>query len=496
MKILLIDPPFYRFIGYYNRYFPLGLASLAAVLQQTNHEVLVYDADCNANPSKMDFSRLEEDYPTYLEALKNDDHTVWKEMRGKIDEFKPDIVGITVWTTFAASSFKTASICKRHNKNILVVFGGPHSTIKCDEIMRICPDVDVVVKGEGEKTFLELVRNQQSKHEKFKDIKGIAYRQNGSIVNNPEREFIGKLDSLPFPARDLLLNKNSYDSEDMGLLMTSRGCPFSCSYCATNIWKRRVRYRSVDNVIDEIKLVHDRYGSRQFAFKDDSFTVNSKRVSQLCDRLIRENLDINWQCNTRVNLVDEQLLRKMKKAGCNGIKVGIETGSPRVLGLINKGTTLAQARFAANMFRKTGIHWTAYFMMGLPSETKSETYETLSFLKELKPDFASLSVYEPFPETGLFEDGIKRGLVQRERALEDFYSISPKYYYVKNINKRVDTMDNTEFENLEAEMKRKFHKYNRGFTKLSKRAVSRSKLYLNKPKSLLADIKKFRCWLG
>lgn len=499
MKILLLDPPFYRFIGYYNRYFPLGLAYLAAVLRKEGHEVLIYDADCNVNPSKMDFTRLEDSYPFYLKSLREDSHTIWMEMRERIHSFKPDIVGITVWTTFAASAFKIASLCKEYDKTMPVIVGGPHITIKCDEVMRICPDVDFLVRGEGEETFLELVEKLQDRDEvkikRLRNIKGIVFRENGQIIHNSDREFIQELNALPFPARDLLLNKGSYNSEDMGLLMTSRGCPYNCSYCATGIWKRKIRYRSIDNVIDEIKFVINAYRTQQFTIKDDTFTVNRKRVLEFCDKLIKENLNINWDCNTRVDVVDGELLKKMKAAGCNSIKVGIETGSQRVLGLINKRTTLSQAREAARLFRKVGIYWTGYFMMGLPSETKEEIYQTRKFMKELKPDFASLSVYEPFPGTDLFEIGIDRGLVQSDRTLEDFYNISPKYYYVKNINRRVDTMSNEELEKLESEMKKAFHKYNRGFVRLAKRAKSRNKLYLHDPRMLWGDVKKLCYWL-
>ena len=388
MKILLIDPPFYRFIGYYNRYFPLGLAYLASVLRKEGHEVLIYDADCNVSPSKMDFTRLEDSYPDYLKSLKDENHPILQEVSHTISNFNPDIVGITVWTTFAASAFKIASLCKEYDRSVPVVMGGPHVSIKYDEVLKICPDVDFLIRGEGEETFLELVRmigeRWGNKNATFNNIKGISYRQNGEMVHNPQREFVKDLDSIPFPARDLLLNKDSYNSEDMGLLMTSRGCPYNCSYCATSIWERKVRYRSVDNVIEEIKLIIDKYGTRQFTFKDDSFTVNKKRVLELCDRLIKEKININWDCNTRVNLINEDLLSKMKKAGCNSIKVGIETGSEKILKLMRKGITFEQCRKSANLFRKVGIHWTGYFMMGLPSETKEEVYQTLKFMKELQ----------------------------------------------------------------------------------------------------------------
>jgi len=498
MKILLIDPPFYRFIGYYNRYFPLGLSYIAAVLRDRGHEVLIYDADCNVSPSKMDFSRLEDSYPAYLKALQ-EDHPIWQEVRQTIDNFKPQLIGISVWTTFAASAFKIAAVCKEYCQITPVVFGGPHVTIKSEEVMKICPHVDYLVIGEGEHTFVELVGklqdNDSVSSEQLQSVPGIAFRQNGRLTRNPDREFIENLDTIPSPARDLLINKNSYDSEDMGLLMTSRGCPYNCSYCATSIWKRKVRFRSIDNIVGEIKSVINTYRTRQFAFKDDSFTTNYKRVFELCERLISENLNISWDCNTRVNLVDEQMLWKMKEAGCNGIKLGIETASQRLLDLMNKQTTLSQARQAARLLRKVGIHWTGYFMMGLPTETKEETYQTLAFMKELKPDFASLSVYEPFPGTALFDIGIAKNLVERERTLHDFYNISPKYYYVKDLNRRVDAISNEEFEKLEFEMKKAFHTYNRGIGRLAKRAKSRSKLYLNEPKAFWGDLKKFWSWL-
>ncbi|OGL44069.1 MAG: hypothetical protein A2W05_03340 [Candidatus Schekmanbacteria bacterium RBG_16_38_10] len=502
VKIILIDPPFYRFIGYYNRYFPLGLAYLAVVLRENGHDVLIYDADCNVNPSKMDFTRLEDSYPFYLKSLKDNNHPIWQEMKKTIRNFKPDIIGISVWTTFAASAFKIASICKEYDRNIPVVMGGPHITIKYDEVMNICPDVDFLIRGEGEGPIVELVKalNKHKEGNPFTNpdtlsIKGISYRKDGKAVHNPSGEFIKDIDTIPFPTRDLLLNKDSYTSEDMGLLMTSRGCPYNCSYCATSIWERKTRYRSVDNVIDEIRFVMDKYGTRQFTFKDDSFTVNKKRVLELCDRLIKEKIKVNWDCNTRVNLVDEELLKKMKKAGCNSIKVGIETGSERILKLMNKNITLEQCRRAAKLFRKVGIHWTGYFMMGLPSETKEEIYQTLKFMKELNPDYASLSVYEPFPGTELFNIGIERGLVQKDRTIEDFYKISPKYYYVKDMNHRIDTMSNEEFIRLEGEIKKVFHKYNVGFLKLTKRARSRSKLYLHEPGIFLEDLRKFRGWI-
>jgi len=474
----------------------LGLAYLAAVLRKEGHEVLIYDSDCNINPSKMDFIELEDSYPHYLKSVRNTSHPIWQEAKRVISDFNPDLVGITVWTTFAASSLTLASLCKEYNPDLPVVMGGPHISIKYDEVMKICPNVDFLVRGEGEKTLCKLVKAIENNGKSLRNVDGISYRYNGEIIHNPPGRFIDNLDILPFPARDLLLNKASYNSEDMGLLMTSRGCPYNCSYCATSIWERKTRYRSIDNVIAEIKQVIDKYGTRQFTFKDDCFTVNRKRVMELCDRLIKEKIKISWDCNTRVNLVDEELLKKMKKAGCNSIKIGIETGSERILKLINKKITLDDCRRAAKLFKEVGIHWTGYFMMGLPSETKEDIYQTLQFMKELDPDYASFSVYEPFPGTELFNIGIEKDLVQAERSsADDFYNISPKYYYVKDINRRVDTMSNEEFEQIESKMKSEFRKFNRKFTKIFKRIKSRSRSYMSNPMMLWGDFRKFLSWV-
>ena len=214
------------------------------------------------------------------------------------------------------------------------------------------------------------------------------------------------------------MNRATYSPEDMGLIMTSRGCPFSCTFCATD--NRQVRYRSIEHVLREIRHVRDTYGTVHFTLKDDSFTVDKKRVAEFCDALTREDLRIGWECNTRVDLVTEEMLRTMKRAGCNSVKVGIESGSERVLERMNKRITLDQIRAAAGLFRKVGIHWTGYFLIGTPGESLEDIYRTLDFMYEIRPDFAAIGVYEPFPETVMFHEGIRRGLVKAEHAYGGF----------------------------------------------------------------------------
>lgn len=365
MKILLIDPPFYRIFGFYNRYFPFGLATLATFLKQNAYpDVQVYDADFNEQPTDIDYSQLPQKYLYYLNSFKENTHPIWTEVEETVRNLNPDMVGISIWTTFAAASFFIAKIVKRVKPECAVVMGGPHATVRAEEILKICPDVDYVVRAEGEYTLLELVATLEKGSPGIDSIAGVSYRKEENPVHNPPRTVTVDLNQFPFPDRTLLMNEDRYNSEDMGLIMTTRGCPYSCTYCATNT--KRVSYRSTDHILAELRFVKERYGTTQFTFKDDSFTVNRKKVEEFCDKLIREKVNITWECNTRVNLVSEPLLRLMKKAGCNFIKVGIESGSERVLKGMNKKITHEQVKQAAKLFRKVGIHWTGYFMMGVP----------------------------------------------------------------------------------------------------------------------------------
>lgn len=492
MKILLIDPPFYRIIGFYNRYFPVGITTVGTFLSKNGYDVVIYDADCNYNPRHMDYSLLPQFYQEYLNSFQNHSHSVWKEVKDTIANASADVVGISIWTTYAASAFHVAKLCKEINAGCAVVMGGPHATVKADEILKISPDVDYVVRGEGEVTMLELVRQISSATDSALSIHGLSFRHKHAIIHNQPRPLVRDLGQFGYPARSLLMNENTYTSEDMGLIMSSRGCPFACSYCATHA--RTVTYRPTDHIVDEIKLVKEKYGTTLFSFKDDSFTVNKKRVEQFCDKLLAERLNINWECNTRVDLVSESLLAKMKKAGCNSIKVGVESGSERILKRMNKGITHDQIRNAAKLFRKIGIHWTGYFMMGVPSETVDEIYQTLDFMYEIEPDFASISVYEPFPGTPMFAEGIQKNLAKPEMTLVDFYTMLPNDYYKLDPRKQVETIDADEFSILAEDMKRKFHIYNKSFKRLLYRAKSRINLYVKQPRLLLCDFSKYLSW--
>ncbi|MFO8015707.1 MAG: radical SAM protein, partial [Candidatus Woesearchaeota archaeon] len=488
-------PPFYRIIGFYNRYFPYGLTILATVLKNAGYDAVVYDADFITQEAEdVDISDLEPSYNKYIEVVNKKDAQIWKEMKEFIKRYSPDIVCISCWTTFIASTFRVAELVKELDKNTPVIVGGPHATLKPKEILESnC--VDYIVFGEGEDTMYELVESlTKNPNKKPSGVKGIYYKTKGRMHNGGKRDFKKNMDEIPIADRSLLLNEKKYSLEDMGLLMTSRGCPFNCSYCATSIWERKVRYHSINRVIKEIETVKKLYKTTHFSIKDDTFTLNKERVKAFCKELKKRKLKITWDCNARVNLIDLNMLKIMKKAGCTGIKVGIESGSEKILKLMNKGITKKQIIQSARILRESGIHWTAYFMMGLPDETKEDMLKTLNLMRKIKPDYASLSVYEVFPGTALFDYGVRLGLVKEHMNIKDYFQTLPHNYYYKGGIRQTNTMSIKEFEKMEIFMKKEFERYNRGIRNILKRIKSRRKMYTRNPLNILDDFKKFIKW--
>jgi radical SAM superfamily enzyme YgiQ (UPF0313 family) len=491
MKVLLIDPPFKRFTGLVNYYFPVGLAYVAAAIRADGHEVLILDVDALEKGGAIDFNHEYERLELYRQGLNDHSHPVWSAIRQALDEFRPEIVGVTAMTTKFGAALRTVDLIKEYMGNVPVVVGGPHATLLPDQTFK-SRSVDVIVRDEGEVTFRALLQALERKDD-LDGIEGVSYRVNGEVCHNAPRPLATDLDQIPFPARDLLRNQASYSSVDMGVLMASRGCPFNCSYCC-HLWGRKVRFRSVDNVLEEIKLVRGRYGTTQFEFKDDSFTVNKKWTIALCDRIIAERLSINWGCSTRVNLLDEELVEKMKAAGCNAVKVGIETGSERILKETDKGVTFEQMRKAASLLNKHSLFWSGYFMMGLPMETEEDVRRTYAFMKELNPYYAGLGVYNPFPKTKLFDQGVRMGLLHEDVELEHFFTTNPKDYYFVDPARRVAAIEGTAFNELASSMMAAFHKHNTQMKNIVRRGWARRNAYKSDIRLLAGDAAKAIKW--
>jgi len=437
VKVLLILPPFNRLYGIGNGYFPIGLGSIAAYLNQNGFDVKIYNAEMSkkggiASPK---YAQFVEGYQKYIKILHDDTHEIWQEIKTVIKNENPHIVGLSVMTAKYGSADIISKIVKRYNPDSFVVWGGPHPTIQPDEVLQN-QNVDFVVRKEGELTFLELCQKIKQNSYDFAKIKGMSYKQKGKIQHNQDREYIKNLDILPFPNKELDLNHNLYSSDQMSVMVTSRGCPFNCGYCgAKNIWTRHVRYRSTENIMREIKQITNHYQSKDIFFWDDSFTSNRKRINELCKQIIADKIPINFEITTRVDLVDSDLLKLMKKAGLARINFGIETGSVKMLKLIDKGISQKQIIKAANLCNKIGITWNAFIMIGFPDETEDDIKMTLNFVNQIKPHTICLCIFTPYPGTQLYDRAKELSLIPDQVNWADFSHRSPKNHFVKNISK-------------------------------------------------------------
>jgi anaerobic magnesium-protoporphyrin IX monomethyl ester cyclase len=411
MKILLVDPPFQIFMGFHRFYYPLGLGYIAAVLNRNGHSAKIYDAEHSPACKSLNWLEVSHNYHLYIEALAKDQDAEWDNFSEVLQESRPQVAGISVISVKVPSALRLASLCKKIDKNIVVVMGGDHATIASEELLAN-DDVDFVVRGEGEYTMLELVEYLEKGKNNFERIEGLSYKKDGSFIHNKARELITNLDALPFPAIDSLLNPESYRPVDLGIIIAARGCPFACTYCGVaNTWGHKVRFRSAENVVTEIKMLKEKYGVNYFSFRDASFSIDRNYVSHLCDRLVEENLSVSWECVTRLDLLDDDLIPKMKRGGCTTIRIGIETGNEQLMQQMGRKLTLNQIREAARMLHKHNMYWTAYFMLGVPGETRESIEDSLKLIAEIDPPFVSIARYSLIAGTEMFEEVKRSGLV-------------------------------------------------------------------------------------
>jgi len=397
MRVALISPKWNKKA---NDYPPLGLGYLAAVLERAQHQVKIFDFSLEPN------SPLEDD----VQQVKN---------------FDPHLVGITAMTSVYHSALETATLLKAYLGRPIVI-GGPHATMCPERILTESPVIDYVVRGEGEETILELVEALEGRG--LSSVKGLTYRLRGEIVSNPDRELIADLDLLPFPSRHLF-DVQSYglrapDGQPMATILSSRGCPYNCSYCFKGIVGRTYRQRSPDNILAELRQLTDTYGIRNFYFIDDLFTIDSRRLHTIAEELIAQKLDIRWQCLGRVDRVSAEILRQMYAAGCRRIHYGIESGNPEVLRRISKGIQLEQVRQAVRWTKEAGIQAKGYFMLGLPGDSEETMQQTIDLAVELDLDEAMFSLTTPFPGTRLWDE-----LVKKKPETEYNQDFDRAYYY-------------------------------------------------------------------
>ncbi len=487
-KVLLIEPPFQRFMGFKCDWFSLGLGYIASVLQSKGFPTRIYNSEFHTRPQYLKYTKLLSRSESYCDGLENKFHPVWTEIRKVIDTESPDVVGIAVKTIKVKSAQRVAEICKSINEDIVVVAGGPHCTILPEEMMAD-KNIDYVVRGEGELTMIELLESLEGR-KSLENINGLSFRKNSKILHNSNRPLVNDLDKIPFPAKDCLINSESYDNEAVGNIISNRGCPFDCGYCAAHItWTRKVRYRSVANVLKEITLLMDSFGTRQFTFWDDSFTLNKKRIIELCKVLSKEKLGIKWGCNTRFDLLDEEIIGYMKEGGCNNIELGVESGSSRILKLIRKDISIEKMYNVADILRKYNLYWSAFFMVGLPTETPGDIKMTIDLMWRLKPNYATFSIYTPYPGTELYEVLLKEGIITKSMEWH-------LYSHQSKNNNFTGIIDNEKFKDIVDEVSRAFDSYNNSLSNIVGKALSKSTIYLHDPVELLRDAKRYLNYIG
>ena len=414
-QILLINPPYERLKGFSVESIPLGLLYIATVLDRAGYSVAVYDADTNFENRGLDYTNINraESQKNYIEALRDRNHPCWVELENIIDEYDPHFVGATMMTPAHSSCRKVFEIVKKKKPNAVLIAGGPHVTIAGEKVMRDNPEIDYAFSGEAEEALLEFIKAFFSEAKDFSKIKGLMYRDKDKIHFTGKANRIDNLDALPVPNRELLHNKDRYGKDKLSLMVGSRGCPFACTFCASvPLWERKVSLRSPQNIVNEIDYLVNAYKVRSFGFWDDTFTTNRRCIIEFCSLIAkRYGTRLSWDCLTNVNCIDEEVLRVLRRAGCNRIRIGVESGSDKILEKIKKGITTEQVLKAKKLIRKSGFWLHAYFMVGIPYENEDDLKKTIDFIKRLNPDSLNLCTFTPYPGTELYEYAVNKGLI-------------------------------------------------------------------------------------
>lgn len=375
---------------------PIGLGYLASVLEKHKHKVILIDC--------------------WIQQISNE------EIFHLIKRIKPNIVGLTCLTAHYEELRELCNYLYIKRKetintlNFLLIIGGIHVTSLPELSLTECK-ADLAVLGEGELTLLELVESIDKKENLYK-IDGIAYLKNGKLILNKCRDLIKNLDEIPFPAWHLMPithypqdpHGHDYKRKPFAPILTTRGCPFSCTYCAsTNFWQGRIRFRSPKNVADEMEFLTQKYGVREIHIWDDNFTLLKTHVIGICREIIRRKLDIVLKCpnGVRIDSLDEEILMWMRRAGFYHIILAVESGSQRVLNLAKKKLDLQKVPRVAKLTKKYGFITKGFFILGLPGETVGSAIKTINYARKIGLNFASFFIAQPLPGSELFNQWIQ-----------------------------------------------------------------------------------------
>jgi anaerobic magnesium-protoporphyrin IX monomethyl ester cyclase len=412
-KVILINPDYYEDIFAQSKaraavsrgVVPLGLASLAAPLLRAGHEVHIVNLNLADDPRA--------------------------SLTAAIIEFRPDFVGITATTPVIYKAYEIAAAIKNLDENILVLAGGPHPSAIPEEVL-LESKIDGVVRGEGDHVLTMIVEQGLSP-----SIPNVFFKKNGKILKSERQsDFITDLDSLPFPAYEL------FDIQDysqpgiasrlapLGYMETSRGCYARCIFCNKNIHGFKVRMKSPVRVADEMEHML-RLGFKEIQIIDDIFTADMDRAYQVCEEILRRGLKFPWypRGGIRVDRVNLELLKIMKRAGCYRIPFGVESGSQRILDLVKKKIKLEQCESAVQMAKEAGLETECYFMIGHPTETEEDIQKSIDFAIKLDPDYAKFAITIPLPGTPLFNEMTAQGRIKTRNWHKYNFSLPAKELY-------------------------------------------------------------------
>jgi anaerobic magnesium-protoporphyrin IX monomethyl ester cyclase len=401
MKVLFIEPPkdIWFVMGEYLPP-PFGIIQLAAYLERETKDIDIQVLDCNA------------------------EQVDWKDMEKRIESFNPDIVAssaLATCNTYVVS--RTLETAKQVNPKILTVAGGQHFTATAQESLEAYPEIDVIVRGEGEQTFTELVKNA-TKKPSLSRVKGISFRHNGEITHNPSRPLIENLDELPYPGyhfvKDIVhryhfVAMTGHDAP-YALIEGSRGCPHKCTFCSQwRHWQGTWRIKTSQRIIDEFEFCHQNYGSRFIWLTDDNFGFG-KRADELADGIMQRKIgdDLMWFTQARCDDVvrNRDVLPKLRKSGLRWVLLGVENSKESTLETFRKNITTQDAKEAVKLLKQNDIFAHAMFIIGERKDTAKSIAELREFANELDPDFVMFGILTPFPGTELYDEAKKNGWIE------------------------------------------------------------------------------------
>lgn len=392
-RVILINPPWGMQKG--NIWYKvasclpsLGLGYVAAVLERDGIKVKILD--CQAISYSV------------------------SEILTEIKCFSPEYIGFTATTVLVKNAIEIAKSIKLHFPEIKIIFGGVHPTIAPEEVL-INQFIDIVVRGEGEITFLDIVKNKP-----LKEILGISYKTNGYFSHNMDRPPIDNIDCLPFPAYHLMPMSHYHTALGSAKrtpamsIFATRGCPGRCTFCYSGTLGKKIRQRSPENIIGEIELLMDKYKIREISFYDDTFTAFKNNVLKFCELIQKKNIDLTWSCMSRVDYANEDVLKEMKVSGCHQICYGVESADENILKNIKKRISLEKVKSAVEMTKKAKIDVRLSFMLGNPGDTIESMEKTIKYAIDLDPDLLQFNITTPYPGTEMFSWAKNNGYLKTE----------------------------------------------------------------------------------